>query len=87
MSQPTFIRFDEDAVDMTLTASGEALIPITTGQVRNLLAGVPFDEAEDVLLENLDLAAPPEITLEPDWLGRIPYLPTRIIVRVLQFEQ
>lgn len=87
VGQPTFTRFADDAVDMTLTASGEALIPITIGQVRNLLAGVPYDEAEEVLLENLDLAVPPEITLEPDWLNRIPYIPTRITVRVVQFEQ
>lgn len=84
IGQPTFNRFEEEAVNMTLTASGDALVPIPTGQVRALLAGVPVSEAASVLQRRLDLAKPPVIEVERDWLGRLPYIPTRIQVRVLQ---
>ncbi len=84
IGQPSFTRFGEDAVSMTLTASGDALVPIPSGQVRALLAGVPLAEADSVLQRRLNLARPPVITVERDWLGRLPYIPTRIQVRVLQ---
>jgi hypothetical protein len=79
-----FIRFDQEAVQMTLTAAGEALLPIRTGEVRALLAGTPLNEATRLLQRRFELARPPEITLEPDWTGRLPYIPTRIKVLVLQ---
>ncbi|MCO6452909.1 MAG: baseplate J/gp47 family protein [Caldilineales bacterium] len=87
VGQPSFVRFDEDAVVMTLTASGDTLIPIRSAEVRSLLAGVPFEEAASVLQRSLDLADSPVITLEPNWLGRLPYIPTRIRVRVLQPDE
>lgn len=79
-----FIRFDQEAVRMTLTAAGEALIPIRTGEVRALLSGVPLEEAPRLLQRRFELARPPEITLEPNWTDRLPYIPTRIKVLVLQ---
>ncbi len=86
IGQPNFTRFTNESVDFTLTANAEALIPITTGQVRSLLIGAPLDEAEAILLNNLELAVPPEITLEPNWLDLLPYIPTRIVVRVMQAQ-
>lgn len=84
VGQPTFTRFAGDSVDLTLTANGDTLIPIKTADVRSLLAGVPLAEAASLLQQELELAVPPVITLEPNWLDRIPYIPTRITVRVLQ---
>ncbi len=89
IGQPTFNRFEAEAVAMTLTASGDALAPIPAGQVRALLAGVPVSEAAAVLQRRFDLARPPVVELDRgwlgrDWLGRLPYIPTRIRVRVLQ---
>ncbi len=84
IGQPTFIRFTEDTIDITLTASGDTLVPVRTGEVRSLLAGVPLEEAESLLLRELDLATTPEIFLEPNWLNRLPYIPTRITVRVIE---
>jgi hypothetical protein len=79
-----FIRFDQESARMTLTAAGEALLPIRTGEVRALLAGMPLDEATRLLQRRFELARPPEITLAPDWTGRLPYIPTRIKVLVFQ---
>jgi hypothetical protein len=79
-----FIRFDQESVRMSLTAVGEALLPIRTGEVRALLAGMPLDEATRLLQRRFELARPPEITLAPDWTGRLPYIPTRIKVLVFQ---
>lgn len=84
VSQPSFSRFDEEAANMTLTASADVLLPIQTGTVRTLLAGVPVAEAAAVLQRHLDLAKPPIIDVESDWFGRLPYIPTRITVRILQ---
>jgi hypothetical protein len=36
-----------------------------------------------VLREEFDLGAEPRIVLQPDWLGRVPWLVYRIHVRVL----
>ncbi|NOX60899.1 MAG: hypothetical protein GXP42_02960 [Chloroflexi bacterium] len=82
--QPTFLRFDDEGVDLTMTASGLALIPIKPADVRSLIAGATPEEAVKRLEAEFDLATRPQITIEPDWLGRVPYIPTRIRVRVLQ---
>ncbi|HEY53227.1 MAG TPA: hypothetical protein G4N94_07190 [Caldilineae bacterium] len=86
IGQPNFTRFSSESADFTLTASADTLIPITTGQVRSLLICAPLEDAETILLDNLALAVPPEITLEPNWLDRLPCIPTRIVVRVLQSQ-
>ncbi len=84
LGKPTYNRFDQETVDLTLTASAETLVPIRTGDIRSLLAGATLADATGILARNFDLAAPPVITVAPDWLGRLPYIPTRIAVRVLR---
>ncbi|RME85896.1 MAG: hypothetical protein D6775_01550 [Caldilineae bacterium] len=84
IGQPGFVRFDEESATFTLTASAEALIPVKSGEVRTLLAGVPLDEAAPLLQKTLALAETPQITVQPEWLRRLPRIPTRINVRVLQ---
>ncbi len=84
VGEPAYTRFGNESLSFTLTASAEALVPISTAQVRSLLAGAPLVEAGPLLQRSLALAAPPQITLAPDWLGRIPWIPTRIRVRVLE---
>ncbi len=80
--QPHFTLFGDEFVNFTLTASGEALEPISAGDVRAVLTGAPADQAAQLLEENFDLAKPPEIKLIPPWMDRLPSLPFRIIVRV-----
>jgi len=87
IGQPNFTRFTGESVDFTLTATADTLIPVTVSQVRSLLIGASLDEAETILLDNLALADPPEITLEPNWLNRLPYIPTRIVVRVMEAQR
>ncbi len=84
VSDPTFVRFSDEAVDMTLTASADALLPIKISDVRSVLRGVPLAEAPQRLQEAFELDQPPVIELSPNWLGRLPFIATRIRVRVLQ---
>ena len=49
-----------------------------------LLVGVPLDDATNILEEELLLQEAPVVTLEPNWLNRLPLIPTRITVRILQ---
>jgi hypothetical protein len=86
LGKPTYNRFDEESVDLTLTASAETLVPIRTGDIRSLLAGATLADATGILARNFKLAGPPVITVAPDWLGRLPYIPTRIAVRVLRVQ-
>ena len=81
---PTFSRFDDESAVFTITTSGDALLPVSTGKVRSLLAGAPLPEASRILQRNLKLAAPPQVELTPNWLNRLPYIPTRIKVRILR---
>ena len=84
ISDPTFVRFSDEAVDMTFTASAQALIPIKISDVRALLRGVPLADAPALLQEQFDLDQPPLVELNPNWLDSLPLIGTRIRVRVLQ---
>jgi hypothetical protein len=72
LGKPTYNRFDQESVDLTLTASAETLVPIRSGDIRSLLAGATLADATGILTRNFELSAPPVITVAPDWLGRLP---------------
>ncbi len=80
--EPKFTLFGDEFVNFTMTASGEAILPIQTGEVRAVLAGAPVDTAPELLQSTFDLARPPQIILKPNWINTLPHLPSRILVRV-----
>ena len=69
---------------MTLTASGDTLVPINENDVRSLLAGAQVAAAPALIQHRFQLAAAPEITLQNNWLNRMPLIPMRIRVRIVQ---
>ena len=49
-------------------------------EISDLISGKPLEQAEQILLDHLDLELMPQITLQPGWWPRIPALPFRIQV-------
>ncbi|MCS7221860.1 MAG: baseplate J/gp47 family protein [Anaerolineae bacterium] len=80
--QPGPVTVLEERVMYSLTATGEIVSDIDKASVRAAIVGLPLDEARAVLAREWPLAAPPEIRLEPDWIGRVPWVPFRIRVQV-----
>lgn len=65
-----------EGVAVTLTAAGASAPRIDPEQARRLVLGRPLSQAVQALAASLPLAAPPQITLAPEWYGRwFPYLP------------
>jgi hypothetical protein len=77
---PVTVR--EERVSFSVTATGEAVGDIDPAAVRAAIAGLPLAEAEAILSAKWALAEPPQIRLEPDWIGRVPWVPFRIRVQV-----
>ncbi len=74
-------------VNFTVTAQGTLLRGVDVGSVRRAIVGLSPEEAASVLMSRFPIAAPPEISLGPDWLPYIvpvnlPSLPWRIRVDV-----
>ncbi|MEJ2209712.1 MAG: baseplate J/gp47 family protein, partial [Anaerolineae bacterium] len=95
-AEPTFDLDEENvgiegrSVIIDVTASAPLIIEVDRGQVRSAVTGLTVDEAQQVLADSFALSAPPVVEVEPEWikrwafLDRIPYLPFRIQVVVLE---
>jgi len=57
---------------------------LSRGYISQWITGHPATEAEQILLEKLDLEGSPQIILKPSWWPRIPWLPIRI--QIIQGE-
>jgi hypothetical protein len=79
---------DEGQVTFSVTGVGQVAGQINTGALQERLAGQTIEEAQTYLTSTLDLApdTTPQITVSPDFLGRLPFLPIRINVRVVEGE-
>ena len=73
---------EEQAVSFDMQASGEAVAQFAADQVMSEVVGLPVEQAQRLLSHQLPLAEAPRVTVEPDWLGRLPLLPFRITVTV-----
>ncbi len=80
--QPGPMTVLEERVMYSLTATGEIVSDIDRASVRAAIVGLPLDEAKAVLAREWPLAASPEIRLEPNWIGHVPWVPFRIRVQV-----
>jgi len=84
------VRMEGRSVLFSVAASAQLVADLDTGTVRSTVAGLPPDEAAALLAEGFPLGAPPEIELRPEWirrwrwLDRIPRLPFRIQVLVIE---
>jgi hypothetical protein len=84
------VRIDGRSVILDVSAAAPLVVDIDRGDVRSLVTGLTAEEAEQALTESLTLDAPPVVVVKPDWikrwelLDRVPYLPVRIQVVVLE---
>jgi len=73
---------DDLAVTLKVSAKGETVADLQTGEVANMIRGMPADKAQNLLRQRFPVAGLPIITVDPDWLGRLPWLPLRIEVQI-----
>lgn len=66
-----------------VTATGYTAAEIDQVAIRKGVAGRPVPRAAEWLTSEMPLAAPPSISIWPEWLNRVPVLPPRIEVRVV----
>jgi hypothetical protein len=66
-----------------VTAHAYASQEIDTEAVEALVLGKRIENAEEAMLANLPLSAPPEITVTPTWFPWIPRLPIRTHIEVV----
>jgi hypothetical protein len=71
---------------VTFTMTGEALVAgqVNTAQLQERLIGRTPDDAIRYLLSEVDLApeTTPQVSVTPEWFGRLPFLPTQITIRL-----
>jgi len=83
-------RMDGRSVLVQAKAVAYLVTAVDRGQVRSAVAGLPPEEAEQVLADSFTLGGLPEVEIRPDWikrfkwLNRVPWLPFRIQVIVLE---
>lgn len=75
-------EFSQGAVTFTMTVAADYVIPIDPVEVRTTIAGLPPDEALQLVQQRWQLAGPPEIHRDPEWFATLPPLGNRIQVRV-----
>lgn len=88
-TQGPVINVDEqNQVTYTITGRGRVAGQINATLIQEGLAGKTLDEALAYLASAVDIqpGTTPEITLSPDFTGRLPLLPVRITIRVLAGE-
>ncbi len=84
------VRMDGRSVIFDIRASAPLVVDIDPGEVRDAVAGLTEEEAVAVLSENFALDAPPQVEILPEWikrwewLNRVPFLPFRIQVIIVE---
>jgi hypothetical protein len=74
------------AGDLTffVTVEGYAVASLEAAEIQEMALGKPLEEISDFLTEELPLAREPQVTVWPDWFPRMPFLPLKITVFVLE---
>jgi hypothetical protein len=78
----TDLQYD-GTLTMNLTARGSSWAVIDELAIRESLRGKSPDAAEEYLKRHLSLASEPTVEVDPEWWGRLPWLPFRIGVQVV----
>ncbi|MHB1296749.1 MAG: hypothetical protein ACYC4R_17360 [Anaerolineae bacterium] len=80
IQSPQAVRVDRNTVYMTVAASGGVAPVIDVRDVRSSLRGRTEAQAEEWLVEHLNLREAPEVALDPGWWPRLPWLTGRLDV-------
>lgn len=75
-SQPTFI--DEEIYEWEMILFRDTVANIDDGNAINQILGLNLSQASQRLSDSFDLRNTPDISIEPYWWPRLPYLPFRI---------
>jgi hypothetical protein len=78
------VEVRDRAVSFRMQAAGVAIAQIDGRHVASEVRGLPTEEALHYLRQQFPLAAEPLVVVEPDWLGRLPWFPFRIVVEVTE---
>lgn len=89
--QPDSVTFERGTLEsldasgratFTMTAAGSVLAGIDRGALQTRLAGIPIADALTYLNTELDLqpGSTPEVSVVPEWFGRLPLLAPRIVI-------
>ncbi len=73
---------ENGALTFSVYGVGYAAAEIDPEAVRRAIRGKSLSAATQLLMEEWPLAEPPQITIWPEWLRRLPLLPIRITVQV-----
>lgn len=78
--------FQTGQVTFELTGHGIVVGEITSGPLQARIAGMTTAEALDYMQRELDLqpGTTPTLNISPDWLGRLPLLPFRITLQIVE---
>jgi len=79
----TILDENREQVGFEVTATATLVGTVDASAVRQAIRGLQVPEALATLRTGFELGADPQISLQPDWLGQVPWLPYRIRVRVL----
>jgi hypothetical protein len=93
LSGETEVRVDEvtdlqydGTLTVNLTAQGSSWAVIDELGIREEVRGKSPDAAQEYLKRHLSLASEPTVEIQPQWWGRLPWLPFRIAVEVVSDE-
>jgi hypothetical protein len=74
--------FNGQAVTFTMTVGADYVIPIDPVEVRSAIAGLPPEEAIQLVQARWVLERTPEIHRDPEWFATLPAIGQRIQVRI-----
>jgi|GEM_PF-117141 len=77
---------DEGAAHWNIQASRAIQSEISTSQAVNLALGLSISQAAQSMAAELPLGAPPQVSVSPAWWPRLPFLPLRIQVTILDAQ-
>ena len=75
---PVTVLEEGKQATFVVRARGVVLPEVDLNLIREAIAGAPVEDARRWMENQLPLAEPPGISVTPNWLGRIPWLPFRI---------
>jgi hypothetical protein len=79
----TILDEKKQRVQFDVKATATMVGGIDTASVRAAIRGMELPEALAILRSEFELGAEPHLSLQPDWVDRVPWLPFRIYVRVV----
>ena len=71
-------------VTFTASVSAKVMPQFTAAQLQERLAGLSLAEAQQILASQAELAGPARLLVRPEGFGRMPLLPVRIDIQVIE---